>query len=504
MTNTVNALDVLQFMTHNDLRLYKKKNSSAPLNLTFEYEKQLKASNDNIGNVFVSRSKKDLGDGVGYVVTSYETLSEQRNQLSHWTPNTYRGGGYYDKYKTVMRGHTKDNLKQINVIGFDIDTKNVDLYGLFLGCDQLGLPRPNVLLETPKGYHGFFVLETPFYINKASDYKALRVASKLADNMQQALKQFVPVDTSCSPFGFYRIPNDQNILYFDDAAANTRSLIDWSIAYENKSRRSAFHVVYQNDSINHTHTEWYKALLQSTHIHKGYEDLSRNNTLLTLALANFASGVSYDEAFDELDQFNSQLADPLSQSEFRRTIDSAYSGRHKAPKRSYVEGLLEVWTDGVKYQGAKGWYKFKKNRKDRERSHYGEWEDDILQHLSEQTTTTAPYIECSLNQLAKEVGIPLSTLKVVLKKSNSIIKRTKGRGRASVTRFTTRAVMFKHLLHSRKQRRVKQLSFPMIQETVQKALSITATDLYSPEIAFAAEIDSIFRAGSPPRFYLSS
>ena len=54
--------------------------------------------------------------------------------------------------KRIIKGHTRENLKQINVIGFDIDTKEIDLYGLYLGCEELGLPRPNLLLETPRDF----------------------------------------------------------------------------------------------------------------------------------------------------------------------------------------------------------------------------------------------------------------------------------------------------------------------------------------------------------------
>ncbi|MEM5595081.1 hypothetical protein AAHH67_31470 [Niallia circulans] len=58
-------------------------------------------------------------------MTSYETLQEKHQQLSHWTPNTYRGGTYYDFKNRVIKGHNRENLKQINVIGFDIDTKKL-------------------------------------------------------------------------------------------------------------------------------------------------------------------------------------------------------------------------------------------------------------------------------------------------------------------------------------------------------------------------------------------
>ena len=36
------------------------------------------------------------------------------------------------------------------------------------------------------------------------------------------------------------------------------------------------------------------------------------------------------------------LSNPLSKSEFERTLNSAYSGKYKGVKRTYVEGLLEL------------------------------------------------------------------------------------------------------------------------------------------------------------------
>ena len=64
--------------------------------------------------------------------------------------------------KRIIKGHTRDNLKQINVIGFDIDTKEIDLYALYLGCEELGLPRPNLLLETPRGFQFFLFWKRHF------------------------------------------------------------------------------------------------------------------------------------------------------------------------------------------------------------------------------------------------------------------------------------------------------------------------------------------------------
>ena len=159
---------------------------------------------------------------------------------------------------------------------------------------------------------------------------------------------------------------------------------------------------------------------------------------MTLALANYASGRSMEEAYDELDQFNSNLSNPLSKSEFERTLNSAYSGKYKGVKRSYVEGLLETWTDGqAQFSGREGWYKFKKPREERVRSHYEEREADILAYLEEHTSQESAHLEGSLRSLAETFGMAVSSLKEVLKRSNKIIKRTIGRGRAAVTKVAS-------------------------------------------------------------------
>lgn len=459
--NLANPVDIMQLMTGNDLYIYKRKNSKGSFQELIRYDEAMKGVKK--GAVFVSPSKEDLTQGKGFVVSSYESLAEKVGELSHWTPNTFRGGSYYDFKNRIIKGHTRDNLKQINVIGFDIDTKEVDLYALFLGCDELGLPRPNLILSTPKGYQGFFILETPFFIHKQQDYKAIRVAERLSENILNALNSFVPVDRNCAPFGFYRIPNGKNVVFFDDAAANTQNLIAWSKQYEKEEQKKAFHVVYggKDSSESYTASAWYRALLQAKNIQPGEYSASRNNALFTLALANYADGVVFDTAYDVLDQFNSSLSNPLSKSEFERTLKSAYSGKYSGVKREYVEPLLEAWTDGTaKFTGkCKGWYKFAKPREERKRSHAWEWVEDIKAFLESKTSAENPYYEISYRELAKEIGMPLSSLKKALK-SNQFHKKTKGKGRAAMSFFATKSTLISHVIQVKKENPMKaQITF---------------------------------------------
>lgn len=500
--NVISTIEIMQFMTHNSLLLYKKKGTRAPLDRVTAYEIAENKNPHHKGVVFVSPSKADLMEGKGYVVTSYETLQEKHRKLSHWTPNTYRGGTYYDFKKRMIKGHTRENLKQINVISFDIDTKEVDLYGLYLGCEELGLPRPNLLLETPRGFQVFFVLDTPFYIHKNHDFKSLRVAERLSDNIRKALSKYVPVDTNCVPFGFYRIPREDNILDFFDTPANTRQLLSWSMKFEEKEKRSFLRVVFDKNAsaYDQTSSDWYRALIRATDIEKGHHSASRNNALMTLALANYASGRPFEEAYDELDQFNSNLSKPLKKSEFERTLKSAYSGKYKGVKRSYVEGLLDLWTDGqARFQGKEGWYKFKKAREERVRSHYEEWEQDILAHLDSHTSPEKPFLEGSLKILAETCGLAVSTLKEVLKRSSKLIKITVGRGRGAVTKLASRSMLLRNLLLLRKKRiQHAQLTFAELLPTKPNtsAWTLNLPSLVTELLSY--ELDILYRSGASP------
>ena len=503
----ISTVEVMQFMTHNSLLLYKKKGSRAPFNRVAAYEIAENQNPHRKGVVFVTPSKNDLVEGKGYVVTSYETLQEKNQKLSHWTPNTYRGGTYYDFKNRIIKGHTRENLKQINVIGFDIDSKEVDLYALYLGCEELGLPRPNLLLETPRGFQVFFVLDSPFHIHKNNDYKSLRVAERLSDNIRNGLSKYVQLDKNCVPFGFFRIPRGDNVLDFFDKPANTRLLLSWSKQFEEQEKRNNLRVVHDKNAsaLDQTSSDWYRGLIRATTIERGYHSSSRNNALMTLALANYASGRIFEDAYDELDQFNSNLENPLKKSEFDRTLKSAYSGKYKGVKRSYVEGLLELWTDGqAQFKGMDGWYKFKKPREERVRSHYEEWEIDILAYLDAHTSPETPFLEGSLKTLAKTCGLAVSTLKEVLKRSSKLIKRTVGRGRGAVTKLASRSMLFKSLLLFRKEHiQHAQLTLPKLLPEP----NVHNLPLYFPALdteLLSYELDILYGSGASPPVKKSS
>ena len=194
------------------------------------------------------------------------------------------------------------------------------------------------------------------------------------------------------------------------------------------------------------------------------------------------------------------MANPLRKGEFERTLKSAYSGKYKGVKRSYVEGLLELWTDGqVQFQGKEGWYKFKKPREERVRSHYDEREEDILAHLTKHTDPETPFLEGSLPMLAKTFGMAVSTLKEVLKRSTKLIRHTVGQGRGAYTQVASRSMMFRNLLWKRQERiEHTQMTFAeLLPQANAFPTTLVFPSLQSELLNY--EMDILYRPGvSPP------
>ena len=107
--------------------------------------------------------------------------------------------------------------------------------------------------------------------------------------------------------------------------------------------------------------------------------LGRNNAMFTC----FSEGWEKNVHLFFLDEFNSHLNYPLPVADIHNLLNSSYSGKYKGACKEYVKALLVQYIKGDSSIpvniGCKGaWYKFKKERKDRVRSHYEEWEKNII------------------------------------------------------------------------------------------------------------------------------
>lgn len=443
---------ILSLITKTGLTTYKTKFSKASVSAIKEAKKY---DQDNIkGAVFAVRSKADFTTkGVkGYIITSSETLYEDVEGLSHWTPNVFRSFGYTDTSKRYVRGHEEDNLAQVNTFVVDIDTDEYSVQDILMCCIDNSIGRPTLILKTRRGYQVYFVLDKPIFISNKNNSKIMKIAKRISQNIKMSLHS-VKADLYCNDFGFFRMPNSQNIEWFDETAIyNFTILLNWSMR-EDDNRGSKF-TFYTGTRLPEgvqeslTLSDWFNALLHTQHVKGCKGQIGRNNTIFTLALICMSEGKDESVALDLLDEYNSRLNYPLSDSEVKCAVKSAYSGKYQGANKEYVMQLLQQYVPNsdsfnVKLGSYKGWYKHKKERNERVRSHLYEWESDLIKYITAQKSDSEAFIWHSQKELCEILGIAQSTLNKLLKESTKIIKTVKGVGRSAKTGWTTVALFIK-------------------------------------------------------------
>lgn len=440
-------VSIIEKIIHDGIDTYKRKNSNASLPQRIAAHKT-NAENKS-GAIAVTRSKDDLASphGVkGYVITSCETLLEDAPSLSHWTPNPYNYLEYSDRERQYIKGHTETNLQQINTFVVDIDSKKQPYTEILTAALDHSVGVPTLVLETPKGYQVYFVLERPLFISNQNNFRGLAVAKRISENIRRSLATVLHgVDLACNDFGFFRMPNEDNVRWFSDRMTFQFSdLMIWSKRQDDDRGRGLFVVASNEGTGDVTDAEWFQELLRTRHVKGSDGQMGRDNVMYTLALACYSAGKGQQTTLDLLDEYNSALHAPLRHSEVQKIVKSAYKGRFKGASQAYICDLLEAWLPGKGIStttNAGGWTKHKKEREDRTRSHYDEWEADVLAYIQTEASVTCPVIWTTQRALCEDIGIPRSTFNEVIQKSKKIMIKRKGKGRGAQTGLTSVAVL---------------------------------------------------------------
>lgn len=466
----VNLAQVYDVILHEGLTTYKTKYSNAPLPKRIEAAKIDARSKK--GAVFVVRSKADFHTtGVkGYIVTSKETLLEDAPGLTHFTPNVYRQYGYADDARRMIRGFEERNLLQINTFVVDIDTKKHTVQEIVLTCMDHSIGLPTLIVASDRGYQVYFTLKQPLFISNKNDFRGLAVAKRIADNLKRSLKD-VDADLFCNDFGFFRLPKAANIVFAQ--VTNTYSMaefINWSTRSDDNIERPLFVVPTKLSKASVLDSEWFQALVHAVDVKGQKGQIGRNNTLFTLALVCFSEGWDKSRTLDFIDEYNYRLRYPLTGATIHSILNSAYSGKYKGASKEYIEALLALHVSNGQSipvnTGRHVWYKFKKDREDRTRSHYDEWEQDIIAYITAENNPSEPFIWRTQKEICEAIGIPQSTLNQVLKSSTKLLKTVTGKGRNAKTGRTTVHLFIQHamqLLQASKANYRRQL-LQMIQE----------------------------------------
>ncbi|EUJ44676.1 primase C-terminal domain-containing protein, partial [Listeria fleischmannii] len=283
------------------------------------------------------------------------------------------------------------------------------------------------------------------------------------------------VDRGCNDFGFFRAPNLENVVFeniretFDYA-----NLMSWSQVYSDKHDRPQLHVVEKPDNVaKATKQKWFADLIQLTNIQGRKGQYGRNNALFTLGLACYSSAMSYEEAFDLLDEFNTNLQQSVTLREMEKTLKSAYSGKYQGANLEFIQGILETYDSGNEMEhstsfifsnpGVRVFRKHRKSRESRTYSHFAEWEADLEAYIQNNLLHGQTFLEKSQRELSEETQIPLATLKKLLKQSKRIISKVEGKGRFAATLISTNAIVveqaIRHALTKKQDQKDKYLAF---------------------------------------------
>lgn len=435
------------------------------------------------GAIFAYRSKAHMIKARGLVLTSMEAIEENQDSFTHWTPNVYRFGSYSDSRRQITRGHAEENLRQINafVIDFDLSSDDVMTSGdILTAALDLGF-MPTLILKSDKGYQAYFVLSEPAYVTAHSQFKVVKVAKAISQNLRSYFGQTLPVDMTCNHFGICRIPRTDNIEFFDEEYTYSfQEWLNWSMKQSDlpfPSKKPNLTVISGTEGAKQTDEPWYKMLMNESNI-KGTKDLmGRNSVLFTLALANFSSGVSQGDCEVVLNEFSLRLDEPVTTSELLKIIASAYSGKYEAASRDYIMLLCRAWVNkdlkAADLFTKQRWYKFKKKRADRKNSHLYEWKADVMAYLEDFYQSEDPFIQTTKKALREALSIPERSLDRVLKalKADQKIFFTIKSGRGGGIRIASVKAIFLSLLQVKKDRQEAYVGY--IAAFFKESLSLT-------------------------------
>ncbi|MDT9543398.1 primase C-terminal domain-containing protein [Streptococcus mutans] len=378
------------------------------------------------GAIFAFRSKANMIKARGLVLTSMEAIFENEDSFTHWTPNVYRFGAYSDDRRQITRGHAEKNLSQINTfyIDFDITSSAEEMTSgdILTAAIDLGF-MPTLILKSDKGYQAYFILNEPAYVTAHSQFKVVKVAKAISQNLRNYFGQTLPVDMTCNHFGIARMPRTDNIEFFhEEYMYSFQEWLDWSMKQSDlpfPNKKANLTVIAGTEGVKQINEPWYQLLMKEANIKGDKALMGRNNVLFTLALANFSSGVSQGDCEVVLADFNGHLAEPLSQDEFLKVIRSAYSGKYEAASRDYITLLCKAWVnENLKASELfvkQKWYKFKKKRADRKHSYLHEWKTDVMAYLEGFYQSEDPFIQATKKAIREELNIPERSLDKVLK-----------------------------------------------------------------------------------------
>lgn len=411
--------DSLKCLFSDQLTSKAKKNS----------DKTIKKFDNDLGWVFVSDDMRHLK-----AVRTYKTLFLMQNQYTYFTPNTF--------FRNDIR--RKDTLRWLNAFVVDVDVKNgvnesLTVVDLLDRIQSAGLPQPTQIIQTPSGgYHVYFYF--------AMSKRATMPVIDLYEDIQRVIAQEIGGDTQAvGAERWFRMPTEENIRIFTNERTYFEDFYDWFCINREQ----------MDQDKNQKHIQTYDLLQHPAVISllEGVEVGKRDNTCYTLALLFKSIGWTKSQAEAKLQEWNIKLDTPMKYSDVMNKVRSAFGSRSK-------QGASAAWISylsGIKFHYQQ--ITTAKSREERQRSHYEEWEADLLAFLKLQSNKS---IQGTQKQIASKLGMSCSSFKVVIKRlqeKGEITITVNGKGRGATTTLVLETISEGNTVTNK----VKEVAFHKVQ-----------------------------------------
>lgn len=339
---------------------------------------------------------KEIQYSVG--VRSYQTLEKYiyDDKAVFITPNQF--------ISRTKRTEAMTEWMNAMVVDFD-DTQNV-----VDAMERMKLPgraTPTLVNKTTKGLHFWYVFDKPVKATLGNQGRYKTIA--------RAMAVTAGADLQCpSPTQYFRIPRNIQLSQLD-ARVNFYKLYNWALVTLRKHRKSQT-IVGSPEQLMKT--------VAFTKLLSGVAEGGRNTAAYSIAMVYRNADLDKTEALDKLFAWNERNDPPLKQKAIKDVVECVY--KKKADKRLPLNNIRTI--TGCKFKFGRIITQ-RKERSDRKRTHYSEWQQDLQHFISDRPDQ---YWIGSQKTLAEETGIPLRSLKDVLQRirdgETTLQIRTEGTG----------------------------------------------------------------------------
>lgn len=269
-------------------------------------------------NTIKFMTKDIIGDGSYIYFARDENLRGRPTKNWKTIRKILKSGEYtymtFNGYNLPWCGKTSRNLQWIAAITVDIDEK-CPVDELLDAVAATGLEAPTLIVETSRGYHLSWKLNTPLRAYPANQVFVQAVTATIIEELQ---KQGIVADPAYrTPERYTRVP--YHVVWFRPTACPLQFFLDWVEINELKLKKGGYRrfgkVAIVGDIINDPAVQ---KLLEGVRVSV------RNESAYALALCFKAEGYSKDEVLVILLEWNKRNEEPLPLNEIRDTVESAF------------------------------------------------------------------------------------------------------------------------------------------------------------------------------------